>query len=72
MHGVGVSRSQGGGEDIWEFSKMGVPPNGWFTMEIPMKMDDLEILEAPLFQETSISPVRQNNVTFWLLNLFGC
>ena len=37
---------------MWWFPKIGVPPNGWFIMEHPIKMDDLEV---PLFQETSIS-----------------
>ena len=36
---------------IWVFPKIGVPQNGWFMRENPIKMDDLGV---PLFLETLI------------------
>ena len=36
---------------IWVFPTIGVPQNGWFLMEIPIKLDDLGV---PPFSETSI------------------
>ena len=38
-------------KNIWVFPKIGVPQNGWFNMEKPIKMDDLGV---SLFLETPI------------------
>ena len=39
------------GCSVWVFPEIGVPQNGWFTMENPIKIHDLGV---PLFLETPI------------------
>ena len=50
-HGRGGRGGTRNLEHIWVFPKIGVPQNGWFIMENPIKMDDLGV---PLFSETAI------------------
>ena len=52
---------------IWVFPKIGVPQNGWFIRENPIKMGDLGV---PLFLETPILLKCENNqrdqpLKFW-------
>ena len=47
---------------IWVFPEIGVPQNGWFKKEHPIKIDDLGV---PLFLETPIYIYRYRYRNIW-------
>ena len=55
---------------IWWFPKIGVPQNGWFIMENPIKMDDLGyhyFRKHPYIWVVMSSQNQKNETTFWAL-----
>ncbi len=52
----------------WVFPKIGVPQNGWFIVENPIKMDDLGVslfLQTPKYQSTLTLWRNPWRVFFW-------
>ena len=54
---------------MWVFPNIGVPQNGWFIMENPMKMDDLGIPDTPIFQNTHVYNSHVTMLGFDSMNL---
>ena len=60
----GLQAEKIGLKHIWVFPNIGVPQNGWFTMENPIKMDDLAGTRVPLFLEIPIWQVSHQTSFF--------
>ena len=51
--------------DTWVFPKIGVPQNGWFRMENPIKIHDLGVpifLETPTLKLVCFFPLKKHQI----------